>query len=153
MPDVTLVKITRRVGLLGAGLNAGVAVTVLFLELALRRLDGPEYVAVRQAEFGVFTSFVGAVFVPTFVAVAALAVQARRGRGPAPRPALVAFVLLSLSLLVTLAVNGPINVEQLGWNAAAPPADWADVRDLWQIAHAARTVMIVAAFGCLVEAV
>jgi hypothetical protein len=29
----------------------------------------------------------------------------------------------------------------------APPADWARVRDRWQIAHAVRTVAIVLAFG------
>jgi hypothetical protein len=40
----------------------GVAVTVLVLELALRRLNGQEFVRVRQAEVAFFTPFIGAVF-------------------------------------------------------------------------------------------
>jgi hypothetical protein len=39
-----------------------VAVTVLVLELALRRLNGQEFVRVRQAEVAFFTPFIGAVF-------------------------------------------------------------------------------------------
>jgi hypothetical protein len=42
----------------------GVALTVLVLELALRRLGGPAYIAVRHAEFDYFTPFIGAVFTP-----------------------------------------------------------------------------------------
>ena len=78
--------IARQVSLLGCGMLAGIAVTVLLLELALRRLSGPEYVRVRQAEFTVFTWFIGAVFVPTLIAVAVLAVEERRGLRVARRP-------------------------------------------------------------------
>ena len=153
MTNAKLVKITRHASLLCGGVLAGVALTVLFLELALRRLDGPEYVRVRQAEFDFLTWFIGAIFVPTLIAVVMLVIHARRAHSPALRPAVIALVLLLLSLVVTLAVNGPINVEQLSWNAQAPPADWASVRDRWQIAHAVRTVAIVIALGYLSAAV
>jgi hypothetical protein len=43
--NATLVKITRYVSVLGCGMLAGVAVTVLVLELALRGLNGQEYPA------------------------------------------------------------------------------------------------------------
>ncbi|MFF4255295.1 anthrone oxygenase family protein [Streptomyces sp. NPDC001663] len=135
--------------LLGCGMLAGIAATVLFLELALRRLSGPEYVRVRQAEFTVFTWFIGAVFVPTLIAVAVLAVEERRGLGLTRRPVAVALALLLVALAISLAVNGPINVEQLSWHAQNPPADWARVRDRWQIAHAVRTAAIVLALGHL----
>jgi hypothetical protein len=69
------------------------------------------------------------------------------------RPALIALVLLLLALLVSLAVNGPVNVEQLSWNVQAPPANWARIRDRWQIAHAVRTVAIVLALGYLSAAI
>ena len=145
--------ITRQVSLLGCGVLAGIAVTVFFLELALRRLSGPEYVRVRQAEFAVFTWFIGAVLVPTLIAVAVLADQERRQpRRPALPPAAFALTLLLLALAISLAVNGPINVEQLSWNPQDPPADWARVRDRWQIAHAVRTAVIVLALGCLTAA-
>ncbi|MEV6945664.1 anthrone oxygenase family protein [Streptomyces sp. NPDC051172] len=144
---------TRQVSLLGCGLLAGTAVTVGFLELALRRLSGPEYVRVRQAEFAVFTWFIGGVLVPTLIAVTMLAVQERR---ELPRPALppAAFVLalLLLALAVSLAVNGPINVEQMSWSPQNPPADWARIRDRWQIAHGVRTAAIVVALGRLTAA-
>jgi hypothetical protein len=35
----------------------------------------------------------------------------------------------------------------------APPQDWADVRDRWQIAHLARTIAAVCAFIVLAAAV
>ena len=147
MSDGRAFAIARRASLLGGGVLAGVALTVLVLELALRRLPGPLYVAVRHAEFGGFTGFVGAVFLPTLVAVTVFTALARRhGRA---RPAAAALVLLLLALVVTVLVNAPINVEQLAWDAQAPPADWAGVRDRWQIAHAVRTAAIVAALGCL----
>jgi uncharacterized membrane protein len=149
MTDGRAFAIARLASLLGGGMLAGVALTVLVLELALRRLDGPQYVEVRHAEFGWFTWFVGALFVPTLAAVATLTVLARR-RGRA-RPAVAALVLLLLALAITVLVNGPINVEQLAWNAQAPPPEWASVRDRWQLAHAVRTIAIVAALGCLVE--
>jgi uncharacterized membrane protein len=148
-----VVKITRYASLLCCGVLAGIAVTVLVPELALRRLPGPEYVRVRQAEFGFLTWSISAVFVPTLIAVAMLVVQARKAHSPALRPAVAALILLLLSLVITAVVNGPINVEQLSWNAQAPPPDWARVRDRWQIAHAVRTVAIVLAFGYLATAI
>jgi hypothetical protein len=149
MTDAMVVRITRWASLLCGGLLAGIAVTVLIVELALRRLDGPEYVRVRQAEFDFFTWFVGTVFVTALIAVAMLVILAYRTRSPALRPASIALGLLLLSAGITLAINGPINVEQLGWSVQVPPADWMTVRDRWQIAHAVRTIAIVLAFGCL----
>jgi hypothetical protein len=99
------------------------------------------------------TWFIGVIFVPTFIAVVMLVILARKAESPALRPAAAALVLLVLALAVTFAVNGPINIEQLDWNVQAPPADWASVRDRWQIAHAVRTVFCVVALGCLGAAV
>jgi uncharacterized membrane protein len=141
--------ITRTASLLGGGMLAGIALTVLVLELALRQLDGPQYVHVRQAEFGYLTWFIGAILVPTLVAVAMLVVLARKDHRRTLLPAAVALALLLLAVVVTLFENGPVNIEQLAWNAQAPPAEWASVRDRWQIAHAVRTVAIVLALGCL----
>jgi uncharacterized membrane protein len=149
MTNPVPVRIVRYTALLGSGMLAGVALTVLFLELALRDLNGPEYVRVRQAEYAPFTWFIGVLIVPTFVAVVLLALRARRERGPELPLLASALGLILVALVVTLAVNGPINVEQTDWSAHAPPGDWARVRDRWQIAHAVRTVALVLAFGCL----
>ncbi|MFI1603245.1 anthrone oxygenase family protein [Streptomyces griseofuscus] len=87
--------------------------------------------------------------VPTFIAVVVLVFLARRAGSPVLRPAAAALVLLVLALMVTFVVNAPINLDQFAWNAQAPPADWAGVRDRWQIAHAVRTAFCVIALGCL----
>jgi Domain of unknown function (DUF1772) len=149
MTNAKVAKFTRYASLQCCGLLAGVALTVLFVELALRRLDGPEYVRVRQAEFDPLTWFIGAVFVSTLIALVMLVILARTTRSPALRPASVALMLLLLAAVVTVAINGPINVEQLGWDVQAPPADWISVRDRWQLAHAVRTIAILIAFGYL----
>jgi hypothetical protein len=153
MSNTMLAKITRYVSLLGCGMLAGVAVTVFALELALRDLNGQGYTRVRQAEFAFFITFIGAVLLATLATVAVLVIHARKTHSATLRPAVIALVLLLLALLVTLAVNAPINVEQLSWNVEAPPAGWARVRDRWQIAHAVRTVAIVLAFGYLTAAI
>jgi hypothetical protein len=146
-------RTVRYTSLLGCGVLAGIAVTVLVVELAFRRLTGPEYVRVRQAEFAPLTWSIGAVTVVTLAAVTALAVRARRAPGRAPRLAAAALVLLLLALAVSLAVNGPVNIAQSGWHAATPPADWAHLRDRWLVAHAVRTAAILAALGCVSAAV
>jgi Domain of unknown function (DUF1772) len=147
------VKITLYLCLLGCGMLAGIAAIVLVLELALRGLNGQEYVRVRQAEFAYFTPFIGAVLLLTLVALAMLVIYARKLHDPALRPAVIALILLLLALLTSLVVNGPINVEQLSWNVQTPPTNWAQVRDRWQIAHAVRSVAIVIAFGYLTVAI
>jgi hypothetical protein len=54
MANASLVRITRYVSLLGCSMLTGVAVSALVLELALRQLNGQEFVRVRQAEFAFF---------------------------------------------------------------------------------------------------
>ncbi|GHJ37324.1 anthrone oxygenase family protein [Streptomyces sp. TS71-3] len=147
MTNALLVKITRYVSLLGSGVVAGGALATLILELALRRLSGPDYVEVRQAEHDWFPWYIGATLGPTFVAVAVLVLLAWRTGSPALRPAAAAFVLLVLALVLSFAVNAPINLAQVDWNAQTPPADWAGIRDRWQIAHGIRTAFCAISFG------
>lgn len=153
MSNALVVKITRYVSLLGTGLVAGGALATLVIELALRRLDGPGYVEVRQAEHAYIPWYLGVILVPTLVAVVALVILARRAGSPALRPAAAALTMLVLALALSLAVNAPINLAQIGWNAQAPPADWAAIRDRWQIAHAIRTGLCVIALACTGAAV
>lgn len=143
------IRIIRSASQLCCAILVGVALTVLVLELALRRLDGPAYVAVRHAEYDYFTWFIGLVFVPTIVTVIMLVVTTYRAHSPLRRPALLALGLIVVAIAITLAVNGPINVEQLSWSTQSPPADWAHLRDQWQIAHAVRTLALILALAAL----
>lgn len=147
--NATLAKMTRYVSLLCGGMFTGIALTVLVVELGLRRLDGPTYVRYRQAEFGFLTWFIGTVLVPTLIAVVTLVVLARRANGAAFRPAVVALTLFMLALAITVVVNEPINVAELDWNPRVPPANWASIRDRWLLAHAVRTAACVIALSYL----
>lgn len=153
MTNTRLTKVARYTSLLGGGLYAGGALATLVLELALRRLDGPAYVTVRQVEHDYFPWLIGVLLVPTYAAVLTLVILARKAGSPALRPAAAALALLVLALVVSFIVNAPINLAQIDWNAQAPPADWASIRDRWQTAHAVRTLFCLMALGCLGAAV
>ena len=59
------------------------------------------------------------------------------------------------ALLTTsaLLINVPINAAVLAWSPQAPPANWAEVRDRWNQAHAFRTALAVVALSCQIVAV
>lgn len=153
MTSARLAKITRYVSLLGGGVVTGGALATLVLELALRPLSASVYIQVRQVEHDWFPWYIGATLGLTIIAVVLLVVLAHWAGSPALLPAAAALMLLLLALVVSFVINAPINLDQINWNPQAPPADWASVRDRWQIAHAIRTLFLVIALGCLGAAV
>lgn len=130
------------------GLFAGFLVAVLVLEASLRSYDGSVYTQVRKVELDNLDKLAAATLIPAIIATVLLIVMAYRGRRPLRLP-LVALALMVLIFVITLVINMPINSDQLDWSVRQPPGDWATVRDHWQLAHAARTVAAVLAFGCL----
>ncbi|GAA3205629.1 anthrone oxygenase family protein [Dactylosporangium siamense] len=151
MTDSLTGTIARAAGLLFGGLFTGFLLTVLVLESTLRSAGGPVYTQVRQVELDRLDSLASATLIPALVATAILVASAVRGRRRVLWPA-VALVLLLSVVATTLVFNVPINTDQLTWNVQAPPSDWADVRDRWQLAHAVRTGAAGLAFGCLIAA-
>jgi uncharacterized membrane protein len=145
------VSLARFTSMLAGGLFAGFLVTVLVIETTLRDVGATVYTQMRHVELVQLDNLAAATLLPALLATAGLTVAVRRD-GRRFRLTAAAFVLLLSVLVTTIAVNLPINTEQLAWSAAAPPADWARVRDQWQTAHAVRTVAAVLAFGCLVAA-
>ncbi|MFC8829837.1 anthrone oxygenase family protein [Streptomyces sp. NPDC057137] len=141
--------VLRYTGLAFAGLFAGFLVTVLVLELSLRRFDGSVYTQVRQVELLRLDDLASATLLPALLTTAILAATALKARGRTFWLTSTAFALLLTVLVTTLAFNLPINADQFDWNAQAPPADWTSVRDRWQIAHAVRTAAAVLAFVLL----
>ncbi|MGY2093597.1 anthrone oxygenase family protein [Nocardia gipuzkoensis] len=140
----------RAASLMLTGIFAGFMAGVLALELSLRSFDGTVYTQVRLVELEWLDTFATFTLLPAIAATAAAVVQVyRRGSGGAMWGA-VALALLVSVVVISAAVNLPINAEQLDWSVVAPPADWAQVRDRWQIAHLVRTVAAVAAFICLI---
>ncbi|HEV8571196.1 MAG TPA: anthrone oxygenase family protein [Actinoplanes sp.] len=149
MTNGVIVKIVRLLSLLTGGVFAGFLVTVLVVESTLRSFDATGYIEVRQVELAHLDDLASATLIPTLIGAAILVAFAARTRGRAFWLTLTPVLLLVVVLATSLLVNVPINHDQLTWNVQAPPADWASVRDRWQIAHAVRTVGALLAFGCL----
>lgn len=66
---------------------------------------------------------------------------------------LIALVLIVGDMAVTLTGNVPINKQVQSWNVAAPPLEWAELRDRWERLHTIRTLLIVSGFVLFVAAV
>ncbi|MFJ6568725.1 anthrone oxygenase family protein [Streptomyces sp. NPDC091292] len=147
-------RVARWAGLVAglfSGLFAGFLVAVLVLELSLRSFDRHVYTQVRHVELDSLDKLAAVTLLPALIATALL-VGARMFKAGERTPwsALTALVLLVGVLVLTLVVNMPVNSDQLDWTVQAPPADWATVRDRWQIAHGVRTGAAVLAFGALI---
>ena len=140
-------RVVRGVSLLFSGLFAGFLVCVLVLENSLRGFDASVYTQVRLVELDSLDTLASVTLIPAIVTTVVLAI---RSRGTDRRLVLVAVALLLIVFATTLAINLPINSDQASWSVQNPPADWADVRDHWQVAHLIRTVAALLAFGSLI---
>lgn len=142
-----MTRIARFTGLLFSGLFAGFLTGVLVLELSLRDFDASVYTQVRLVELDSLDTLAVATLVPALLATALAVFGTFRTK--ARWSTIAALALLVFVFGLTLVVNLPINADQLTWNVSSPPADWSDVRDRWQTAHAIRTAAAILAFGCL----
>ena len=149
MKSTAVVTVARFVSLLFGGIFAGFLVTALIVELTLRRYDASVYTQVRHIELAHLDELASATLLPTLIATGVLVIVAIRTRGNSFWLTLTALILLIAVLVTTLIFNLPINSDQVDWNVQSPPANWASVRDRWQIAHAVRTGAAVLAFGFL----
>ncbi|GAB2668265.1 DUF1772 domain-containing protein [Nocardia goodfellowii] len=142
-----MTKYARSVSLLFSGLFAGFLLGVLVLEFSLRSFDASVYTQVRLVELDSLDRLAVGTLVPAVLATAFLVFRVFRTntRGPA----VAALALLIFVFGLTVVVNLPINADQLAWDVDSPPADWSEVRDRWQVAHAVRTAAAVLAFGLL----
>jgi hypothetical protein len=70
-----------------------------------------------------------------------------RGGGPTAAFAwlLGGFGLLVLALVITLAVEVPIDHQIQDWTAATLPADWRSIQSRWELFHTIRTFLSIAA--------
>ncbi|MGW1346310.1 anthrone oxygenase family protein [Kribbella sp. NPDC002412] len=139
-------RLVRTASLLFTGLFAGFLLGVLVLENSLRGYGAEVYTQVRQVELDALDTLASVTLIPAIITTVVLVVRAR---GSHRRIALLATGLLLLVFVTSLAINLPINAEQADWVVQSPPADWAAVRDRWQVAHLVRTVAAVVAFGAL----
>jgi uncharacterized membrane protein len=55
------------------------------------------------------------------------------------------FVLMVAALVVTLAVEVPIDNQIQGWTAATLPGDWRSIQSRWELFHTIRTFTSIGA--------
>jgi uncharacterized membrane protein len=60
-----------------------------------------------------------------------------------------ALELMAAALVITLAVNVPIDRQIQSWTTATLPTGWTAIRDRWEFYHGLRTLMSLAALPCL----
>ena len=58
---------------------------------------------------------------------------------------LAGFLLMVVALVVTLAVEVPIDNRIEDWTAATLPADWRSIQSRWELFHTIRTLVSIAA--------
>jgi hypothetical protein len=119
--------------------------TLIAITPVTRSLDAETYIRVQQPMTRHVTPIASISGVVAGLAAVTLTVRRRRRNLPCGGlvVAVVCLVTLGVSSLV---VNVPINSDVQGWVAAHPPADWASVRDRWDIFHVIRSLLSLVAF-------
>ena len=78
-------------------------------------------------------------------ALVTLALLWRDRRSPAFWWLLAGFVLLLAALVVTLAIEVPIDNKIKVWTASTLPSDWRSIQSRWELFHTVRTFLSIGA--------
>ncbi len=136
----------RCVGLLCAGLAAGIALCVALAERAWAGGSGQFYTELMQLLNRALTVPAPALGA---LAVVAMSLDTALFSRNAGAPFWLGVAAIALSLLaggLTKFGHFPINDQILKWNPASPPADWTVVQARWSAFHVARTISAVGSF-------
>lgn len=133
-----------------SGLFAGFLITVLVVECSMRSESAAVYTQVRLIELKHLDDLATVLLIPALLTVATLALVTVRSHIARRWLVVIALLLLLTTLTISLSVSVPINTMQHDWSVAAPPGNWAYIRDRWQLAHLARTTTAGLAFLLLV---
>ncbi|HLI75802.1 MAG TPA: DUF1772 domain-containing protein [Acidobacteriaceae bacterium] len=145
----TLVAPVSFVAVVLMGLIAGLLVGTAMEQHTLRSLSGSAWITARHSIDALFSRVMPWVWNLTLV-VLFLAAAANGGR--ARWLFLTSGLILLLAIVVTVAVEVPMNKQIAAWDAGAVPANWAAIRDRWLQFHTLRTVAGGVAFACAVLA-
>jgi hypothetical protein len=137
------------VTLTALGLLAGMMLGILIAGYAARGLPEESWTLRFQLENRLFTKTMPPSLMLPLLGLIALV--------PLTRDAVrylfaVAAVLTAIVLVVTIALEVPINRQVASWTAGAAPANWAAVRNRWLWNHLIRTVAGVLAVVCAATA-
>lgn len=111
------------------------------------------YVEVQQATIRNLRPVMGTLM-PAAVAANAVTVAlgVRERHSPAFTLTSVGLGAQLLALVLTAAIELPINTRVMTWSPAQPPPGWEAVRNRWAEVHTARTAAAVVGLTCLVAA-
>ncbi|WP_432974230.1 anthrone oxygenase family protein [Dactylosporangium sp. CA-233914] len=132
------------------GLYAG-GVFFQVIAPSLGRMPASAYVPYWQA----MNADYGRVMPPLLLSTLGLVAAAGAlswGRGWPFALTVAAAVLIVATIVLTVTRMEPLNHLADAWSADRVPADWEAVRRQWLTLHSVRTVVAVAAFGCLLAA-
>jgi uncharacterized membrane protein len=82
-------------------------------------------------------------------ALVTLALLRQAGRAGAFWWALAGFLLMVAALVITLAVEVPIDDQIRTWTAATLPENWRSIQSRWQLFHTIRTFLSIAAVAAV----
>jgi len=148
-----MIEIVQFAALVLTALSMSVHVGTWLTEAPLRETrSGALFTEVQQGRDRVAARIMPVVKNASILAVAACVVV-RRAIPGAFALSLAALILIIGDLAVTLAGNVPINKQVQSWDVAAPPAEWAALRDRWETLHTIRTALIVCGFALFASSV
>ena len=149
-----ILTIARFVNLFLVALLAGLLVGVFIVERALLEVGPSVYTAVQKPKHEVFEPIMPVFNTLVIVSGLLVALLLIRDRKTWEFGLTAIGVVCTIALTTTtLLVNVPSNSEIINtWSVDNSPADWAQVRDRWNLFHAIRTVLAVVALFCLLLA-
>lgn len=148
-PVAAMLAAARPVAVALTGVLAGAALAAWLTDVAIGG-SAPLWISYHQAVTPAYSALVPPLGA---LALLATAVTAATARSPRERRLAVGAVgCLVVGLVVTVAVNFPMNAEIATWQAMDAPADWRQLQDRWLGAHAVRATLAVAGFALLLIA-
>jgi predicted PurR-regulated permease PerM len=143
----------RFITLILAALDMGMAWCHVLELPAKMNYPASLYVTVQHTLYQQFGSLPG-IFSEVGAVVAAIVLSFLvRKRRPAFYPTLTGAIFLALALVVWFAFVAPMNAEFAKWTVDSIPANWTQVRNQWEYAHATRFVLQLIGLGALLTSV
>ena len=127
------------------GLIAGLLVGTAIDHHRLRVLDAAAWTMARQSIDGVFSKLLPWWWNLTLLL---LFLAAYLNRGRARWLFLSGGILLLFGIVITVAIEVPINKQIASWTSATVPGNWMELRERWLSFHNVRSAAGVLAFIC-----
>jgi hypothetical protein len=131
--------IARSASLALSGIIAGIYLRDIISSGGVKRLPSPHYARYHQELDRDFARAMPLVGTAALLAGLATTSVPQRPRQRAFSAVALGCGLAEVALTVTQ--NVPLNQQIQSWDADAPPADWAAVRDRWLVGHRLRTAL------------